>query len=90
MMRRANPKVVASLFMAEEGQKNSRMLISLAELILVLKYADVHIEKLSVAGSEVVIKQPFVITGAVGQVMLHRDVGDEVQGLLAGLTEAFR
>lgn len=62
-------KFIEALF--DEQERNAKLSISLSALILALNYVHITVEKISIGGAEVAIKDPTVIIGALGIVLLY-------------------
>src|SRR5262249_34023848 len=60
--------------MLAQRRKQGRLVTLLSAVILILKFSDITVEKIAVAGSEVTIKQPFVITGAIAMMLLYNAI----------------
>ena len=54
-----------------ENRKADITLLALASSILILKYANIHLVKVSVLGSEIEADKPFIITGALCLVLVY-------------------
>jgi hypothetical protein len=55
----------------EQQTSNSNLSLIVSALILAVNYAHLSIEKVSFAGADVVIKDPFVISGALGLILIY-------------------
>lgn len=55
----------------EQQTSNSNISLIVSALILAVSYAHLSIEKISVAGADLSIKDPFVISGALGIVLIY-------------------
>lgn len=55
----------------EEQTANSKLSLIVSALILAVNYAHLSIEKFSIAGADFQIRDPFVITGALGILLLY-------------------
>src|SRR6185295_6296206 len=58
----------------EAAGKHGRVLTMLSGLIIALKLADVRLEKISIAGVDLSLQQPFVIVGTLGVVLLYLSI----------------
>ena len=54
--------------------KSGRLLIVLSAFIIALKLAEVKLEKISLAGADFSVQQPFVVVGALGLILIYLSV----------------
>jgi hypothetical protein len=54
-----------------DNRKADITLLALASCILILKYANIHLIKVSVLGSEIEADKPFIVTGVLSLILVY-------------------